>query len=76
MTQGETELYEIFMFSKQRKQSAFDDFSVKNVRVNSQAPNAQKWDSATHRINHYPADKVRENQLLCPLDRDLSIGLL
>jgi len=56
MTQGESELYEIFI-SKQRKQSAFDDISVKNVRVNSQAPDAQKWDSASHRINHYPADK-------------------
>ena len=56
MTQGETELYEIFI-SKQRKQSAFDDFSVKNVRVNSQAPKFQMWDSAIHRINHYPADK-------------------
>ena len=56
MTQGETELYETFI-SKQRKQSAFDDFSVKNVRVNSQAPKVQMWDSAIHRINHYPADK-------------------
>ena len=56
MTQGETELYEIFI-SKQRKQSAFDDFSVKNVRVNSQAPKVQMWDSAIHQINHYPADK-------------------
>ena len=45
MTQRETELYEIFI-SKQRKQSAFDDFSVKNVRVNPQAPDGQKWDSA------------------------------
>ena len=56
MTQGETELYEIFI-SKQRKQSAFDDFSVKNVRVNSQAPKVKMWDSAIHQINHYPADK-------------------
>ena len=56
MTQGETELYEIFI-SKQRKQSAFDDFSVKNVRVNSQAPKVQMWDSAIHQINHYPEDK-------------------
>ena len=75
MTQGETELYEIFI-SKPSKQSAFDDFSVKNVRVNSQVPVAQKWDSAIRRINHYPADKVRENQSLCPLDRDLSSELL
>ena len=36
MTQGETALYEIFI-SKPSKQSAFDDFSDKNVRVNSQA---------------------------------------
>ena len=56
MTQGETELYEIFI-SKQRKQSAFDDFSVKKVRVNSQAPKVQMWDSAIHQTNHYPADK-------------------
>ena len=56
MTQRETELYEIFI-SKQRKQSAFDDFSVKNVRVNSQAPKVQMGDSAIHQINHYPADK-------------------
>ena len=56
MTQGETELYEIFI-SKQGKQSAFDDFSVKNVRVNSQAPKVQMWDSAIHQINRYPADE-------------------
>ena len=47
MTQGETELYEIFI-SRPSKQSAFDDFSDKNVRVNSQAPDGQKWDSAIH----------------------------
>ena len=75
MTQGETELYETFI-SKQRKQSAFDDFSVKNVRVNSQAPKVQMWDSAIHQINHYPADEHSENQLLYPLDRDLSSALL
>ena len=39
------------------KQSASYDFSVKNVRLNSHAPVAQKLDSAIHRINHYPTDK-------------------
>ena len=30
------------------------------------------WDSAIHRINHYPVDKYWGNQLRSPLDRDLS----
>ena len=38
------------------------------------APVVQKLDSATHRINHYPADKYYGNQLRYPLDRDLSDG--
>ena len=38
------------------------------------APIVQTLDSATHRINHYPADKYYGNQLRYPLDRDLSDG--
>ena len=34
-----------------------------------------KVDSAIHRINHYSADKYEGNQLLYPLDGDLSGGL-
>ena len=34
----------------------------------------QTLDSAIHPINHYVADKYEENQLLYPLDRDLSGG--
>ena len=33
-----------------------------------------KVDSAIHRINHYPADKYEGNQLLYPLDGDVSGG--
>ena len=39
-----------------------------------QAPVVQTFDSATHLINHYPADKYCGNQLHYPLDRDLSDG--
>ena len=39
-----------------------------------QAPVVQTLDSATQRINHYPADKYYGNQLCYPLDRDLSDG--
>ena len=35
-----------------------------------QAPVVQTLDSAIHRINHYPADKYKGNQLHYPLDRD------
>ena len=38
------------------------------------APVVQTLDSAIHRINHYPADKYYGNQLLYPLDSDLSGG--
>ena len=34
----------------------------------------QELDSAIQRINHYPVDKYKENQLRYPLDRDLSAG--
>ena len=37
-------------------------------------PVVQTLDSAIHRINHYPADKYYGNQLLYPLDSDLSGG--
>ena len=39
-----------------------------------QAPVVQTLDSATHRINHYPADNYYGNQLRYPLDSDLSGG--
>ena len=38
------------------------------------APDVQKLDSAIHRINHYPVDKYKGNQLRYPLDSDLSGG--
>ena len=38
------------------------------------APVVQTLDSATQRINHYPADKYYGNQLRYPLDGDLSGG--
>ena len=38
------------------------------------APVVQTLDSATHRINHYPADKYYGNQIRYPLDSDLSSG--
>ena len=44
------------------------------VTVFHQAPVVQKLDSAILRINHYPVDKYYRNQLLYPLDRDLSGG--
>ena len=34
----------------------------------------ETFDSAIHRINHYPADKYYRNQLHYPLDSDLSSG--
>ena len=42
--------------------------------LDHQAPVVQTLDSATQRINHYPADKYYGNQLCYPLDRDLSDG--
>ena len=38
--------------------------------VTQLAPAGQKMDSAIHRINHYPADTYKGNQLQYPLDRD------
>ena len=37
------------------------------------APVVQRLDSAIQRINHYPEDKYKGNQLRYPLDRDLSM---
>ena len=45
-----------------------------NVHNNYLAPVVQTLDSATQRINHYPADKYYGNQLRYPLDSDLSGG--
>ena len=37
-----------------------------------QASVVQTLDSAIHRIEHYPADKYKRNELLYPMDGDLS----
>ena len=37
-----------------------------------QASVVQTFDSAIHRIEHYPADKYKRNELLYPMDGDLS----
>ena len=39
-----------------------------------QAPVVRKLDSATHRINRYPAVKYYDKQLRYPVDSDLSSG--
>ena len=39
-----------------------------------QAPVVQTLDTAIHRINHYPAEKYRGNQLSYPLDSYLCTG--
>ena len=44
------------------------------VTVYTQAPVVQTMDSAVHRLNHYPADKHYQNQLIYPVDGDLSSG--
>ena len=44
------------------------DSAIHQVQV------VQMLDSAIHRINHYPADKRKENQLRYWLDIDLSGG--
>ena len=46
----------------------------KSIKVRNQAPVVQTMDSAVHRINHYPADKHKQNQLSYPVDSDLSSG--
>ena len=39
-----------------------------------QAPVVQTLDTAIHRINHYPAEKYKGNQLSYPVDSDLCTG--
>ena len=51
------------------------DISMNWVELQSnQAPVVQTMDSAIHRINHYPADKHKQNQLSYPKNSDLSSG--
>ena len=40
--------------------------------VNNRGLALQTLDSFNHRINHYPGDSVKGNQVCLPLDRDLS----
>ena len=62
----------------QEKDYRFLAFTSSTKRESRQfhvlAPVVQTLDSATQRINHYPADKYYGNQLCYPLDRDLSDG--
>ena len=46
----------------------------RRMRNSNLARVVQTLDSAIHRINDYPADKYYGNQLLYPLDSDLSGG--
>ena len=50
----------IFVFCQELK---FDDLSLDLHRQNALALVVQTMDSASRRINHYPVDKSRRNQL-------------
>ena len=47
---------------------------VSSIIFIHQAPVVQKMDNVMHRVNYYPVDKYWGNQLLYPLDSDLSDG--
>ena len=53
---------------------SYSDSPGSESRSGHQAPIAQTWDSAIHRINHYPVDSVIGFPNTYPLDSDLSGG--